>query len=198
MDKNSILWYYERSVATDGGGKMKEYVQALNILELYDKVERFKLLVQGDPWESWTLYLELRDQFPVTIEAIEGFKPSIESHIDRTEFYAKWGQMASVLSDLWQTVEEHNEIRLSQPMFIDAENRLVIDLNNGFPAYDQGMEEVKRFLILRAVALSQGNRSAAARLLQASRSKLHDLWHQLHGKPIRPPKNKAGDESPPE
>lgn len=95
--------------------------------------------------------------------------------------------------------EEHMRIRTllervettigSGPLRIGPGGELVIDPKAGaWPDYDLTIEAVKRFLVLGAVHASNGNRSEAARKLNLTRSRLHDIWRQIHGEPPRPPR----------
>lgn len=74
------------------------------------------------------------------------------------------------------------------PIRIGPHGELIIDTRLTWPEYDAAIDAVKRHLILGAVEKSDGNRSEAARKLNLTRSRLHDLWHQLHGEPVRPPR----------
>lgn len=74
----------------------------------------------------------------------------------------------------------------SGPLRIGPSGELIIDVSRGFPDYDLAVEAVKRFVVFQAVEQSGGNRSEAARKLNLSRSRLHDIWRQLHGEAPRP------------
>jgi DNA-binding NtrC family response regulator len=77
------------------------------------------------------------------------------------------------------------------PLRIGLRGELIIDLSQGWPDYDAAIEAVKRFLVYEAVGQSSGNRSEAARKLNLSRSRLHDIWRQLHGEPPRPKRDEV-------
>jgi tetratricopeptide (TPR) repeat protein len=79
------------------------------------------------------------------------------------------------------------------PVRIGPHGELVFDPRYGYPDYDAAVEALKRFLVFGAVKASEGNRSEAARKLNLTRSRLHDLWHQLNGEPIRPRRGADGD-----
>jgi tetratricopeptide (TPR) repeat protein len=72
------------------------------------------------------------------------------------------------------------------PIRIGPAGELVFDLRHEWPDYDTAVETLKRFLVLEAVRRSAGNRAEAARKLNLTRSRLHDIWRQLHGEPPRP------------
>jgi hypothetical protein len=72
------------------------------------------------------------------------------------------------------------------PIRIGPSGEIIIDPRHGWPDYDTAMEAVKRFLVGGAVESSEGNRSEAARKLNLTRSRMHDLWRQIHGEPVRP------------
>jgi tetratricopeptide (TPR) repeat protein len=77
------------------------------------------------------------------------------------------------------------------PVRIGVGGELILDLDKGWPDYDAAVETVKRFLVFEAVRRSNGNRSEAARKLNLTRSRLHDVWHQLHGESPRPRRTEA-------
>jgi tetratricopeptide (TPR) repeat protein len=72
------------------------------------------------------------------------------------------------------------------PIRVGAHGELVFDLRCGVPDFDVAVEALKRHLVYEAVRSSGGNRAEAARKLNLTRSRLHDIWLQLHGKPVRP------------
>lgn len=72
------------------------------------------------------------------------------------------------------------------PVRLGPNGELIIDCRHQWPDYDETIEVVRRHLIFGAVEASDGNRSEAGRKLGLTRSRLHDLWHQLNGNPIRP------------
>jgi len=74
------------------------------------------------------------------------------------------------------------------PVRIGPLGELIIDTRRGLPSFDLSMETVRRFLAMEAVRAANGNRAEAARQLGLSRSRFHDLWLQIHGKPVRPEK----------
>jgi tetratricopeptide (TPR) repeat protein len=78
------------------------------------------------------------------------------------------------------------------PIRLGIKGELIIDPSCGWPEYDQAVETLKRFLVLGAVSQSEGNRAEAARKLGLTRSRLHDLWRQVHGEPPRPLRPRAG------
>ncbi len=83
-------------------------------------------------------------------------------------------------------VERIEKSLMQGPIRIGPSGELIIDPSQGWPDFDTTMETVKRFLVVQAVHRSKGNRSEAARKLNLTRSRLHDLWRQLHGEPTRP------------
>ena len=81
-----------------------------------------------------------------------------------------------------------------KPIRVGALGELVIDPKSGLPDYDIAVETLRRFLALEAVRRSSGNRAEAARKLGLSRSRFHDLWLQIHGKPVRPMRGSDTDD----
>ncbi|HQR37519.1 MAG TPA: hypothetical protein PLF26_03875 [Blastocatellia bacterium] len=79
----------------------------------------------------------------------------------------------------------------SKPIRVGAAGELIIDPKVGMPDYDTAVATLRRFLALEAVRRSSGNRADAARQLGLSRSRFHDLWLQIHGKPVRPERTPA-------
>lgn len=77
------------------------------------------------------------------------------------------------------------------PIRIGPFGELVVDPLRGWPDFDEAVETLKRYLVFGAVESSAGNRSEAARKLNLTRSRLHDLWYQLNGLPARPPRSNA-------
>ena len=84
------------------------------------------------------------------------------------------------------------------PVRIGPHGELIFDPRHGYPDYDAAVEALKRFLVFGAVKASEGNRSEAARKLNLTRSRLHDIWHQLNGEPVRPRRTDGDDRQPAE
>src|SRR5262249_34567244 len=82
------------------------------------------------------------------------------------------------------------------PIRFGPHGELILDLSRGWPDFDATIDTVRRFLIFEAVRQSKGNRSDAARKLGLTRSRLHDIWRQLHGEPPRPRRDESVSDGP--
>jgi tetratricopeptide (TPR) repeat protein len=73
---------------------------------------------------------------------------------------------------------------------------LVIDTRLGFPSLRDARESVERFLFDRSMRETNGNASAAGRLIGASPFQMHCLGRALQGLPTRPGRNPDPDAPP--
>ena len=81
------------------------------------------------------------------------------------------------------------------PIRTDGE-MLVIDSRLGFPSLRDAREAVERFLFDRSMRETNGNASAAGRLIGASPFQMHCLGRALQGLPTRPGRNPDPDAPP--
>jgi tetratricopeptide (TPR) repeat protein len=81
------------------------------------------------------------------------------------------------------------------PVRVDADS-LVIDTRLGFPSLREAREAVERFLFDRSMSETNGNASAAGRLIGASPFQMHCLGRALQGLPTRPGRNPDPDAPP--
>lgn len=81
------------------------------------------------------------------------------------------------------------------PIRIDGD-ALVIDSRLGFPSLKDAREAVERFLFDRSMSETNGNASAAGRLIGASPFQMHCLGRALQGLPTRPGRNPDPDAPP--
>ncbi|MGB5038707.1 MAG: hypothetical protein WBQ66_19015 [Blastocatellia bacterium] len=78
------------------------------------------------------------------------------------------------------------------PIRVDGD-ALVIDSRLGFPTLRDAREAVERFLFERSMRETNGNASAAGRLIGASPFQMHCLGRALQGLPTRPGRNPDPD-----
>lgn len=104
---------------------------------------------------------------------------------------AEAGRLRRILDRIERTLN-------NGPVRFGPHGELIIDPSKGWPDYDFTLETVKRFLVLGAARASDNNRSEAARKLGLSRSRLHDIWRQLNGEPVRPCREGVSAPSPDE
>lgn len=103
-----------------------------------------------------------------------------------------WGPIESTH---WLSVEfarvEHFLSRA--PIHVDTQDRLVIDVRLAWPSIKIAREAAERFIFERAMDSSDGNASAAGRLIGESRYQMHHLGRILRGEAPRPSRSKAPD-----
>lgn len=78
---------------------------------------------------------------------------------------------------------------------ISPKGEFVIDPSRGWPSWDEIFVAVRAFAVTAAVAQNGGRRADAARTLNMSRSRLHDLAKLVDGQPVRPRKGRSGEEA---
>jgi tetratricopeptide (TPR) repeat protein len=121
-------------------------------------------------------------------DVVAASKPDVAAAYCRDARSAPETEDAGRLRRLVEKIEQ----KLSAgPVRFGPRGELIIDPSRGWPEYDFTVETVKRFLIFGAARESGNNRSEAARKLGLSRSRLHDIWRQLHGEPVRPRRDGA-------
>lgn len=81
------------------------------------------------------------------------------------------------------------------PIRCDGDS-LIIDSRLGFPSLRDAREAVERFLFDRSMKETNGNASAAGRLIGASPFQMHCLGRALQGLPTRPGRNPDPDATP--
>lgn len=94
--------------------------------------------------------------------------------------------------DCWAgIVADASEILAKSPIQLTPDGRLIFDRRIEWPNYDQAVETVRRWLIFGAIDAHDGNRAAAGRAIGLTRSRIHDLYHELCGESRRPAKPAA-------
>lgn len=118
-----------------------------------------------------------------------------ESPIEATAICREVRDMSSLASGHWLTAElERIEYLLAHaPIKVDEEGRLVIDTRASWPTIRAAREATERYIYERAIAATNGNASAAGRLIGESRYQMHHLGRILQGQAPRPSRSKAPD-----
>lgn len=116
-------------------------------------------------------------------EALLGHAP-VEAKAAAAE--ARQYQILATSGWLLKTLERIEHDLECAPIRFESEVTLVIDTSLNMPSLKQAREAVERFLFERAMETTNGNASAAGRLLGASPFQMHCLGRVLRGESPRP------------
>jgi tetratricopeptide (TPR) repeat protein len=115
-----------------------------------------------------------------------------ESPIEATTLCRDARAMGVLAPGHWLTTElERVEYLLARaPIRVDENDRLIIDTNMSWPTIKAAREATERFIYERAMSATNGNASAAGRLIGESRYQMHHLGRILRGEAPRPSRSK--------
>lgn len=118
-----------------------------------------------------------------------------DSPVEATSLCQEVRAMPARPAGSWLTAElDRVEYLLSHaPIRIDEEGRLIIDTRTAWPTIRAAREAAERYIYERAIEATNGNASAAGRLIGESRYQMHHLGRILQGLAPRPSRSKAPD-----
>jgi ATP/maltotriose-dependent transcriptional regulator MalT len=135
------------------------------------------------------------DTFQVMARLFAAHAMVAESPVEATSLCRAVRAMPARPTGSWLAAElERIEYLLEHaPIRIDPEGRLVIDTRTSWPTIRAAREAAERYIYERAISATNGNASAAGRLIGESRYQMHHLGRILQGLAPRPSRSKDPD-----